>query len=293
MKILVTGASGMLGATLVKVLSKKYSIYATGNSDFVNLAFNYKKFDLLNDSYEELIEWANPDIIIHCGALTNGNYCNQKPLEALNVNGVSVRKLIDATNSSVKIIYISTDAVFSSGLHLAKEKDCVFPENVYGKSKELGEFFLLNSDRDYSIVRTTIVGLNENKNKSGFVEWIINSAKKGEQINLFDDVLFNPISIWELTEELDYLISNNLISSEVIHIAGNQICTKYEFGKLLLDELKLPFQKVERGTIMTYKNRAKRATDQSLDCTYYQNKYKRKLPSLIETVTTIKNYYYE
>ncbi len=293
MRILVTGASGMLGATLVKVLSKKYCVYATGNSDFDNLTTNYKKFDLLNDSYDELIEWANPDIIIHSGALTNGNYCDKNPMEALNINGVSIRKIIDATRNSVKIIYISTDAVFSSSLHMAKEKDCVCPENVYGKSKELGEFFLFNSVRDYLIVRTTIVGLNENKNKSGFVEWILNSAKERKQINLFDDVLFNPISIWELTEELSYLISNNLISSEVIHVAGNQICTKYEFGKLLLEELKLPFEKVERGSINSFNNRVKRAADQSLDCTYYENKYNRKLPSLIETVTSIKNHYYE
>ena len=293
MRVLVTGASGMLGATLVKVLSKKYSVYATGNSDFNDLTFNYKKFDLLNESYEELMRWANPDIIIHSGALTNGNYCNQNPLEALNVNGISMRKIIDATKSSVKIIYISTDAVFPSSVHSAKENDCVCPENVYGKSKELGEFFLLNSDKDYLIVRTTIVGLNENKNKSGFLEWILNSAKAGEQINLFDDVLFNPISIWELTEELDYIISNNLISSELVHISGGEICSKYEFGKLLLEELKLPFEKVTRGTIKSFRERAKRATDQSLDCTYYQNKYNRTLPSLIETITSIKNHYYE
>ncbi len=293
MRILVTGASGMLGATLVKILSKKYNVYATGNSDFDKLTNNYKKFDLLNESYEELMGWANPDIIIHSGALTNGNYCDQNPIEAFNINGLSVRKIIDATGNNVKIIYISTDAVFSSSLHMAKEKDCVCPENVYGKSKELGEFFLLNSDRDYLIVRTTIVGLNENKNKSGFVEWILNSSKGGEKINLFDDVLFNPISIWELTEELGYLISNNLISSEVIHIAGNQLCTKYEFGKILLEELKLPIEKVERGSINSFKDRAKRAADQSIDCTYYENKYNRKLPSLIETITSIKNNYYE
>lgn len=293
MRILITGASGMLGATLAKVLSRNYNVYATGNSDFDNQTINYKKFDLLNESYEELIAWANPDIIIHSGALTNGNYCDQNPIEALNINGVSLRKILDATENKVKIIYISTDAVFSSSLHMAKENDCVFPENVYGKSKELGEFFLLNSERDYLIVRTTIVGLNENKNKSGFVEWILNSSKGGEKINLFDDVLFNPISIWQLTEELGYLISNNLISSEVLHIAGSQICTKYEFGQLLLEELNLPIEKVEVGSINSFKDRAKRAADQSLDCSYYQNKYQRKLPSLIETITSIKNHYYE
>ena len=185
------------------------------------------------------------------------------PLEALNVNGLSVNNLLNSTDSNVKIIYISTDAVFPSNLHLAKEKDCVHPENIYGKSKEMGEFFLLNSVRDYLIVRTTIVGLNENKSKSGFVEWIINSSKNNETISLFEDVVFNPISIWDLAEELKYLIVEDKIDSEILHIAGNEICTKYEFGKLLLEELKLPTLNVSKGSIKAFKDRAKRCSDQS------------------------------
>ena len=77
-----------------------------------------------------------------------------------------MQKILKATDPSVGIIYISTDAVFPSSLHMAKHTDCTQPESVYGKSKELAEFFLLNSDRKYTIIRTTIVGLNENKSKS-------------------------------------------------------------------------------------------------------------------------------
>ena len=140
--MLITGASGMLGATLVNFFLKDYNVFGTGATDFENTDFNYMKFDLASDSYEDLITWSKPNIIIHCGALTNGNYCEENPTKAFNVNGVSVQKFLKATISNVKIIYISTDAVFPSKLNLAKESDCVYPENVYGKSKELGEFFL-------------------------------------------------------------------------------------------------------------------------------------------------------
>jgi len=293
MRILITGASGMLGATLVKVLSRQFNVYATGNSDFDNSSVNYMNFNLLSDSYNDLIEWSNPNIIIHCAALTSGSYCDLNPLEAFNINGISVKKIIDATPDDVKIIYISTDAVFPSSLHLGKESDCVFPENVYGKSKEIGEFFLINSDRDYTIVRTTIVGLNENKKKSGFVEWIIDSSLNNEKVSLFDDVLFTPISIWELAEELVFLIKENHISSEVLHISGANCCTKFEFGKLLLEELDISTYFVSKGTIRKFRDRAKRCKDQTLSCEFYSKKYNRRLPTLSETVKSIKKHYNE
>ena len=283
MRILVTGASGMLGATLVNRLSKTNKVYATGNSEYKECPVAYKQFNLESDSYENLINWSNPDIIIHCGALTNGNYCEANPLQAFNVNGLSLRKFIDSTNESVKVIYISSDAVFPSKLNLAKETDSVSPESVYGKSKELGEFFLLSSERKFTIIRTTIVGLNENKSKSGFVEWIINSSLRNESIGLFNDVIFTPISIWDLSIELEYLVENNLIASEILHIAGRKHLTKYDFGLKLLETLNLSRNKVKKDVISSFSDRAKRCTDQSLDVSFYEQKYDRVLPTVENT----------
>lgn len=292
-KVLITGASGMLGATLSVLLSKDFDVFGTGNSEYPNASFNYKKFDLSSDNYDDLITWSNPDIIIHSGALTNGNYCEKVPNVAFDINGVSVQKMLKATDNRVKVMYISTDAVFPSSLHMAKETDCVFPENVYGKSKELGEFFLKTSvERAYTIIRTTIVGLNLNKQKTGFVEWIINTAKNNENLGLFSDVLFTPISIWELCEEIKFLIQTDSINSEVLHVGG-ELCTKYQFGERLLSSLNISKGTLKESSILSFKDRAKRCTDQSLDSNFYKNKYNRVLPSLNNTIDTIKKYYNE
>ena len=289
--ILITGASGMLGASLVNDLKDQFNIYATGNSFFKEQHTQFMKFDLKSDCYLELIEWANPDIIIHSAALTNGNFCEENPNDAFNINGISVQKFLKTTNNDVKIIYISTDAVFPSSLNLAKESDCVFPENVYGKSKELGEFFLNTSiDRSYTIIRTTIFGLNLNTNKSGFAEWIINSAKESKQIGLFTDVLFTPISIWDLANEIEFLIKTDNINSEALHIAG-ELCTKYDFGCKLLDELNISTKTLSKTLISSYKDRAKRSNDQSLDSSYYSEKYQRELVSLDQTILKLKSHY--
>ena len=291
LNVLITGASGMLGATLVNEYKNNFNVFATGNSNFTEQYINYKKFDLKSESYKELIEWSDPDIILHSGALTNGNYCEENPNDAFNINGISVQKFLKATNNDVKIIYISTDAVFPSSIHMANEEHCVSPENVYGKSKELGEFFLDTSvNRNYTIIRTTIVGLNINKERKGFVEWIINSAKNDKQFGLFTDVCFNPISIWDLATEIKFLINKNNINSEILHIAG-ELCSKYEFGNKLLETLDIQAKKLSKSLISSFEDRAKRSNDQSLDSTFYQKKYNRRLPTLDEIILNIKNQY--
>ena len=292
MRILVTGVSGMLGSAMAIELSKKHEVFGTGNST-MNVPIPYKVFDLSNDSYDELIRWCRPELIIHCAALTHGNYCQNKPLNALNINGYSLQKLIDATEDSVKIIYISTDAVFPSRLHMAKENDCTFPESVYGKSKELGEFFLLNSERASIIIRTTIVGFNQYRKKKGFLEWIIDSVKAKEDISLFDDVLFTPIAIWDFIKEIDFLIYKDSYKHKLLHIAGREPCTKYKFGIAMLEALSLSTDEVKKGYISSFAERAKRSNDQTLSTTFYQKTYNRQLPSLSETIKSIKTAYYE
>ena len=291
-RILITGASGMLGSSLALSLSKKYIVFGTGNSKMSSLS-NYMKFDLLSNSYKKLIDWSQPDIIIHCAALTNGSYCEKNYQEAFNINGYSVKKLINFTNNKVKIIYVSSDAVFSSKLHVPTETDFTEPENIYGKSKELGEFFLLNAGRDYLILRTTIVGNNINKLDSrGFVEWILNSVKDEQKITLFSDVLFNPISIWDFIDEIVFLIKEDNFYNNIFHLCGTEIISKYDFCIRLIEEYKLNKDFVIKSKITDFKDRAKRSNNQTMNSSKYINLTKRSLPKVSKTIKTIKLNYH-
>lgn len=287
-RILITGANGMLGSSLSKILSKDFNIYRTGRSEPASNEYNYLKFDLLSKNFKKLIKWSNPDIIIHCAAEINGNICQNNPINAFELNSFSLQKILECTSEKVKVIYISSDAVFSEESFNSKENDKTNPSSFYGKSKELGEFFLLSSKRNVCIIRTTIVGFSEKK--QSFVDWIIDSSIRNNKIKLFSDVKFNPISIWDLSKEIIFIIKNNL-KEKILHISGNQVSTKYEFGIKLLNNLNLQTSNVEKGSISDFTNRAKRSHDQTLSCDYYKEKYKRKLPIIDETINILSDNY--
>lgn len=290
-RVLITGASGMLGATLVKLWSNKYNIFATSRSNFSdNTAKKYKIFDLKSKNYEDLVEWAKPDIIVHCAAITNVDYCENNPEEAMIINGESVKKLLEFAPNS-KLIFISTDAVFPCQTHLANENSTTGPENNYGKSKEYGENFIKKSLKNNCIVRTTIVGKNINIYKQGFVEWIINSIRRGDLITLFNDVFFTPISIWHLVDELEWVMNNAV--PMILHVSGSESTTKYEFGYRLCKKMGLNTSLIKIGSINDIKFKAKRAKDQTLDSSLYISLSKRKLPNFENNIKILIKYFGE
>jgi len=288
-KILITGASGMLGAALVKLWDKKYHVFATAGSDFIhNKAKNFKKFDLKSKNFRSLARWVKPDVIIHCAAITSHEYCQSNPKEAMLVNGASVKKLIEVFPKA-KLIFISTDAVFPLKTHLANEKTKTAPVTIYGKSKELGEKYILNLTKNACIVRTTIVGRNINSGKQSFAEWIVNSIKSSKKITLYGDTIFTPISIWHLAEELEWIIKNKV--PKILHIAGREITSKYDFGYNFCKELNLDLSLIVEGKLNKKKEKIKRSRDQTLDVSFYQSISKHRLPDLRETVKIlVKNF---
>lgn len=291
-KILITGASGMLGATLVSIWQDKYTIFATGGSDFpVNPARNYKVFDLSQDYYDDLAKFFNPEYIIHCAAMTNVEMCEKLPQRAMNINGESVKKFLHAFPKS-KLVFISSDKVFSN-THLATERNIVNPSTVYGKSKVLGEKYILQSPIQSMIIRTTIVGKNINKNKnSSLAEWIVNSLLQKKRITLFSDVIFTPISIWHFASELVWLIEHDIFSNnKIMNISGADIISKYAFGYMLSKNLKLDTDLISKGSILKSKLKINKLKDLTLDSTKYQTLSGRNLPTSAETISMlVKNF---
>jgi len=290
LNILVTGATGMLGSAVVALLRDNYRITALGQrDDGYRLGVPFYKCDFSLDGSLELIrkKIKHPDIIIHCAGIIKHEFCDLNPDLAYKVNAESVLNISNTFPDS-KIIYISTDAVFSKNTHLAKETSLTNPVSIYGKSKKLGEENTLKNENNL-VVRTTIVGKNLLVPGTSFVEWILSNCSEKNTIKLYDDVFFNPITTIDLVKELEFSFKNNL--NGVFDINGSEICSRYDFGYLLLNKLGLPLSnviKTKKSEVDTSKNRS---FDQTLSVSKYVKHTGRRLPTLSDTIYTLVNSY--
>ena len=277
----------MLGGYLVKKFQEKYDVYGLGRSYFdKNFSTNYQIFDFEKDDFNILRDWITPDIIIHCGALTNLEECEKNPKKAFKVNSLSVKKFLEIFPKS-KMIFISSDSVFPDIFPPPKENSIKAPLNIYGKSKDRAEEFL--SKRHHLIIRTTIVGLNINVSKQSFAEWIINSVRKNISLNVFEDVYFNPITIWDFGKQIEKLI--DIKCTGIFHIASKDSMTKYDFAIKLCQALNLN-EKIIKGTrLADFKSVVKRARKQTLDSSFYEKLFKIELPKVDEAVNLIAQNY--
>lgn len=284
-RVLITGATGMLGATLVKMWTRKYQVFATASRESADVqAVNFKAFDLVNHNYQELVNWSRPEAIIHGGAITDVDACENNRRKTLEVNGDSVFRFLTAAPEA-KLIYISTDAVFPRGTHMASEETPIAPINVYGESKELGESFIKKSPKNNCIVRTTIVGKNINHLRCSFAEWIVNSLRQKMKIKLYDNIYFTPISIWHFADELEWIINHE--TPRVLHVGGAEIISKYQFGVNLALKMGLDISLIKQVKATDANFVAPRNFDQTLSSKLYEKISKRKLPDVKTTINEI------
>ena len=194
MKVLITGAGGLLGAHLIALLSRRQEVTGTDRHPWwgdrpVNLAHGE-----LSDApfVEQLIKETRPDCLIHCAAITNVDLCERDPAMAYAMNAEVTARLAKAVSPSCLFVYISTDGLFQGNKSMVTEEEPPQPRTVYGKSKEQGEREVQLSGKRHLIIRTNFYGWSSGRKKT-FVEWLYESLRTGSPITLFDDFFFTPI----------------------------------------------------------------------------------------------------
>ncbi len=223
MKILVTGANGMLGQDLCPILE---------DEDFDVIETTKNNLDITNlQNIEEVFEKTNPDFVIHCAAYTNVDKAEEDKENALKINAEGTKNLVKACKTAdIPIMYISTDYVFDGtkkGKYLPTDKPN--PINVYGETKLAGENAVQEYDKSY-IVRTSWLYGHQGKN---FVETMI-SLKDKEEIKVVDDQIGCPTWTVELSNAIVNLIYDEMPFG-IYHICGSGNTSWYNFAKKIFE----------------------------------------------------------
>lgn len=238
MRILLTGTNGMLGSTLSKELScSNYTTLATGkneyriSADYLHQKFRYQSMDICNE--EEVLHTVNsfrPNVIIHAAAMTQVDDCEANKMMSFITNVEATRYLIHAANEvCARFCYISTDFVFSGEEGPYAENDATNPVNYYGKTKELAEQHVMESNLDWTIIRTVLLyGKAEHINRTNFIYWVKNNLEKARHIHVVADQIRTPTYIPDVTTA----ILNSIVfgAQGIYHVSGKDLLTPYQMA---------------------------------------------------------------
>lgn len=230
MKILVTGASGLLGLNLSLMLTGPHTIVGVDRSKLAHTPFQLIQSDLLQaGACSRLIDATHPDAVIHTAALADLEACEKNPQEAGRLNADLPGDLAEVCRShAIPLIHISTDAVFDGtkdGVYT--ETDVPTPPGVYSATKLQGERNVLSAYPEAVVARVNFFGWSLSGTRS-LSEFFYNQLSAGEKVNGFTDVWFCAIFAGDLADILLRVLEKGL--SGLYHAVGSEALTKYEFG---------------------------------------------------------------
>lgn len=232
-RVLITGAFGQLGDALIMELQPHFKLCATGKEvprDNLHIC-KYSELDITKKkSVSHCIHSFSPDVVVHLACMTDVDGCEKNREEAWGVNVTGTENIINSVRgSTTKIVYISTDYIFDGEDGPYIEDDIPRPVNYYGKTKLAAENAVRGSAQPWVILRTNVLYGNSLRSSASFVNWVVNSLKKSQEINVVDDQTNNPTWTASLAEAIKLSIIMNI--QEILNYAGSEFMSRFEFAK--------------------------------------------------------------
>lgn len=265
MKILITGANGLLGQKLVSLLAPKKEINviatARGKSRLSSEygSFLYESMDIANrKEVIQVVSLHKPDVIINTAAMTNVDECEKEKQACMQLNVEAVKFLVEAAErTSAFLLHLSTDFIFSGEEGPYDEEGIPAPVNFYGESKLLGEQVVMESNIKWAIARTVLVyGIVPDMSRSNIILWVKGSLEAQKPIQVVDDQWRTPT----LAEDLAmgcYLIAKQQAEG-IFNISGSDMLTPYEMAMKTADFFGLDKSLITRTDSTKFTQPAKR-----------------------------------
>ena len=224
MKILVTGAQGMLGTDLVNLLSTKGIDVIGASHEELDVTDRNEVFNFTSKHM--------PDVVVNCAAFTNVDKCEAKKEITYRLNALGPENIAIAANKcGAKVVQISTDFVFDGNSRRPYvENDKTNPLSEYGRSKLEGERNIQSNCDLFLIVRTSWLFGHQGTN---FIDKMLDVAKQNKGLSIVNDETGSPTYTIELAEALWALIEQKC--EGIFHAANEGSCSRYEWARKIFE----------------------------------------------------------
>jgi len=285
-KLVVTGASGLLGNKIVELAKEKFEVTPIHNTK--PLHSNSLTLDITDAAeVSSLFSRLKPTAVIHTASETNVDKCEMEKEHAWKTNVEGARNIAETCQKvNAKLVAISTDYVFDGEKGLYSELDKPDPVNYYGLTKLEGEKQVINHCKNYAVLRTSVL-YSWHPWKQNFATWVINKLKQQQEITVVEDHYNTPTLADNLAEMALEVAEKDL--QGVYHASGNERISRYEFAKQIAKTfgLNLDLIKPVKMSQMTAWT-AKRPRDSSLDTGKIQKQLKTKPLNITQGLTKMK-----
>jgi len=239
MRILVTGASGLLGLNLCLKEVKEHDIYGiVHQTQLANVPFTLIRQDLTNkNALGKVFNQTEPELVVNCAAMANVDQCEKNPIPAAKINSEVPGYLAkNCAERAIPFIHISTDAVFDGEKGNYKETDVPNPLSIYAKTKLEGEKRVLNANPSALIARVNFFGFSVTGRRS-LAEFFLRNLVSNKRVYGFIDILFSPMYVNDLIDTLFNMVKNKLTG--IYHVVSSNHLSKYDFGMLISEKFNL------------------------------------------------------
>ncbi|WP_338849051.1 SDR family oxidoreductase [Massilia sp. W12] len=285
-RILITGASGLLGSSLLPAM-RAAGWDVTGQGRKAGTHANYWQGGLdSRQAVHAMLDALQPQAVINLAALTNVDLCEEQPQQAYDLNVRLVQDLASwLAPRDGYLVHISSDQVYDGSVLGAAESGSteaqLFLQNTYAFSKVASE--LAAQACHSACLRSNFYGKSACPGRPSFSDWIINSLRQGQQIKVFQDVWFSPLSIASLCRLIPQVLQARLCG--VYNLGSREGMSKADFAFALAQAAGLPTEGLQRSDSAQAALRAKRPRDMRMDCGKLEQDLQQAMPRLADEIT--------
>jgi dTDP-4-dehydrorhamnose reductase len=234
----VLGASGLVGARLLRRLRAGGHLAATGTSFRSPPAPGIAALDVTDRAALAAHLAQGFDFVVVAAGTKDVRRCEEDFAFAQALNARPVQDIVEIVGRErlpTRVVYLSTDYVFDGERGLYREDDPPAPATAYGRSKALGERAVLGAGGRHKVVRSAAVMAPGAR----FFDWLLAALARGGEVPLYEDSFFSPTPAELLCELLEAVLREyDALAAPVVHAVGERRLSRHAFGRAVAGRMR-------------------------------------------------------